>query len=71
MIRPYLVGEELETLALAASTAYMKHVDLVSLRQPIVVLDILRGGKYYQLMDAAKAHLATSSNVELDGKLVG
>lgn len=49
---PFLVGPELLHLSKESSKDFLRSLDLDSLRGPYTVLNILRGGRYYRLIDA-------------------
>jgi len=63
--QPYIVGKQLEELALEASRDFVKKISREgSIKGPVVVLDILMGGRYYgtakawNMENEGKCHLA-------------
>ena len=51
---PYLVGSDLLEKSTECSLDFFKQLDISNLAQPITVLDILRGGRYYAMIEAFK-----------------
>lgn len=51
VINPFLVGDELSKLAEKSSGDFLKFIKADTLPKPIGCLNILRGGRYYHLME--------------------
>lgn len=49
---PFIVGDELLQLSKESSKNFLRSLDINHIRGPVTVLDILRGGRYYRLVDA-------------------
>ena len=48
---PFLVGDSLQKLAQQSSIDFLKYINANTLPKPIACLNILRGGRYYQLIE--------------------
>jgi len=59
---PFIVGDELCRLANRSSRDFLAALDVTKLREPFVVLDILRGGRYYDIMDAWNQEIIQDKN---------
>ena len=52
VLSPFIVGRPLEELALQAAQDFVRSLPVGELRQPVVALDILRGGRFYSMARA-------------------